>query len=445
VLRKRERLSYIQRDLPLFFRELPTRISVSGDALVSAVAQSDSAPVPRSTVIAVLAATTIAQIASVMGIAVFPVIAPRLAPEMGVAPATIGYQISLIYGAATFGSPLMSFAVGRWGACRASQVGLCCCVMAMLLALTASLAALAATSILLGLAMTLMTPASAHLLYRFSPARNRNFIFSVKQTGVPLAWVIMALIAPGITLAFGWRWAVATVLIVTLVLVVLLQGVRQRWDDDRNPRATLATNPISGLVAVWRRPVLRWLAISSLALSFVQLCLGTFVITMLVEEGGYSLVTAGVMLSLVQGAGVAGRIVWGYIADKTRNSLGLLQKLAVTATLCCIVIAFLTPQWPAAVVGLVLLVFGAAAVGWNGLFLAEVARCSPRGMVSVATSAAMTWNFAGILVGPALFAATYNLTGRYTSTYALLSLIGIAAVIALGLCRRAGRQERTGV
>lgn len=401
-----------------------------------------AAAIPRSTVIAVLLTTTVAQIASVMGIAVFPVIAPRLAPEMGVAPATIGYQISLIYGAATVGSPIMSFAVTRWGACRASQVGLGFCVLAMALALTASLPGLVVCSILLGLAMTLMTPASAHLLYRFSPARNRNLIFSVKQTGVPLAWVIMALAAPGITLAFGWRWAIATVLIVALVMLVALQRVRERWDDDRSRDAPVRTNPMAGLMALWRYPVLRWLAIASLALSFVQLCLGTFVVTMLVEEGGYSLVSAGVMLSLVQTSGVAGRVGWGYIADRTRNSLGVLQKLALTTTACCLIAAFIGPGWPMPALALLFIVFGAAAVGWNGLFLAEVARCSPRGMVSVATSAAMTWNFGGILIGPAVFATVYQLTGRYTSTYALLSVVGLSAVAALLMCRAAGRRER---
>jgi hypothetical protein len=88
------------------------------------------------------------------------------------------------------------------------------------------------------------------------------------------------------------------------------------------------------------------------------------------------------------------------------------------------------------------IVFGAAAVGWNGLFLAEVARCSPHGMVSVATSAAMTWNFAGILIGPALFATVYQLTGRYTTTYALLAGIGLSAMAALLMCRAAQRRER---
>ncbi len=397
--------------------------------------------IPRSTMIAVVVATTVAQVASVMGIAVFPVIAPRLATELGVAPATIGYQISLVYGTAAFGSPMMSFAVARWGACRTTQVGLGCAVLAMALALSASLAAMVVTSILLGLTMTLMTPASTHLLFRFSPPQNRNLIFSIKQTGVPMGWMVMALVAPGITLAFGWRWAIGFVLVVALATLLALQRVRASWDDDRKRDAPVRTNPIAGLTALWRYPMLRWLAIASLTLSFVQLCLGTFVVTMLVENAGYSLVTAGVMLSLIQGAGVAGRILWGWIADQTGNSLGLLKKLAMTTAACCVVMAFIGTGWPTALTALFFLVFGAAAVGWNGLFLAEVARCSPRGMVSVATSAAMTWNFGGILLGPALFATVFRLTGSYAVTFGLLSVVALSGVVSLLLCSAAGRRE----
>ena len=397
--------------------------------------------IPRSTVYAVVIATTIAQIASVMGIAVFPVIAPRLAAEIGIAPAMIGYQISLIYGAATIGSPLMSFAVTRWGACRATQVGLAFGVLAMALALTASVWALVVASILLGLSMTLMTPASTHLLFRFSPPQNRNLIFSIKQTGVPGGWVVMALVAPPITLAFGWRWAAALVLAVCLVLIVLLQFVRAQWDDDRKPDAAVRVNPIASLVVLWHHRPLRWLSAGALTLSCVQLCLGTFLVTMLVQEADYSLVAAGVMLSVVQASGVGGRILWGWIADRTSNSLGVLQKLAVTTAACCVVMAFLSPAWPQALIALLLVVFGAAAVGWNGLFLAEVARSSPRGMVSQSTSAAMTWTFGGILLGPAVFAAVFGATGSYGVTYLLLTLVPAAGVGMLALSGAARRRE----
>jgi len=151
-----------------------------------------------------------------------------------------------------------------------------------------------------------MTPASAHLLFRFTSPKNRNFIFSVKQTGVPIGWTLMALVAPPITVAFGWRWALLVVLMVALATMLALQSVRTRWDDDRYTRTTVQQRPFDGLRLVWRYPVLRWVSASSLFLTFVQLCLSTFAVTMLVEEAGYSLVAAGFILSLVQASGIAG-------------------------------------------------------------------------------------------------------------------------------------------
>ena len=390
--------------------------------------------------VAVVVANIIAQVASVTGIAVFPVIAPELAAELGVAPSLIGYQMSLLYGTALLGSPFLSFMITRWGACRTSQVGLGFCVVAMALGLTANLWGLAATSVLLGMAMSIMTPASAHLLFRFTSPKNRNFIFSVKQTGVPIGWTLMALVAPPITVAFGWRWALLVVLMVALATMLALQSVRTRWDDDRYTRTTVQQRPFDGLRLVWRYPVLRWVSASSLFLTFVQLCLSTFAVTMLVEEAGYSLVAAGFILSLVQASGIAGRVMWGWVADRTGDCLGLLGKLCMTMVACCAAMVFLWPSWPAGLTGFVFMIFGASAVGWNGLFLAEVARCSPRGLVSVATGGAMVWNFAGILIGPALFAAAYRLIGSYAWTYGLLSVIAAGGLCMVLLAAAAGRR-----
>ena len=401
-----------------------------------------SADVPRSTVIAVVLVTTAAQAASTMGAAVFPVIAPRLAADVGVAPATIGYLISLIFGAATLSAPFTSSAVTRWGACRATQAGLTICALGMVLALTASISGLAGCAILVGIGMTFMTPASGHLLFRFSPPQNRNFIFSVKQTGVPLGWMIMALAAPSITLAVGWRWSIALVIAICAGTVIALQPVRARWDDDRKAGAAVAVSPFAGLRLLWRYPVLRWLAMSAMCLTFVQLCLATFLVTMLVEEGGYSLVAAGVMLSLAQAAGVAGRVVWGWVADRKGDALGLLQKTAMATTLCCVIAAFIGPSWPMPVLALFLMVFGMAAIGWNGLFLAETAHKSPHGMVSIATSGAMVWNFAGILIGPALFATAYNVTDSYAHTYGAMSIVALLGTVLLTLSASAARRAR---
>lgn len=397
-------------------------------------------------VITVVALTTLAQIGTVMGIAVFPVIAPRLAAEMGVEPSLIGYQMSLIYGAATLSSPFLTWMVTRFGACRAIQAGLLLSVVALALALLSGLAALVIASILLGTAMSVMTPAGAHVLFRFSSPKRRNLVFSIKQTCVPAGWMLMALIAPPVTLMFGWQWAIALVMAFAVVMIAALQVVRATWDDDRKPQGGSAVQQArEGMTLLWKMPELRWLSVASMFMSGVQLCLSSFAVTMLVQEAGYGLVAAGVMLSVAQGAGVTGRIAWGWIADRWGNCLGLLLRLSAVMVASCVVMGFVTAQWPPLLMAMLFLVFGASAIGWNGLFLAEVARLSPPGKVSVATSGAMVWNFAGILIGPALFAMIVRANSNYAMTFGLLSLFALGGYAALWMTAAHARRATTAI
>lgn len=400
-------------------------------------------PSMRSSVAVVVALTTLAQIGTVMGIAVFPVIAPKLATEMGVEPSLIGFQMSLIYGAAMLSSPFLTWMVTRHGACRAIQAGLMVSVVALVLALLPGLPYLILASMLLGAAMSVMTPAAAHVLFRFSPPKHRNLLFSIKQTCVPAGWMIVALVAPPVTLMYGWKWAIALVIAMALIMIAALQPVRAVWDDDRSPQAGgVRQQAREGMALLWRVAELRWLSVASMFMSGVQLCLSSFAVTMLVQEANYGLVAAGVMLSVAQGAGVTGRIVWGWIADRFGNCLGLLLKLSGVMVMCCVAMAFVTPQWPHALMAMLFLVFGASAVGWNGLFLAEVARLSPPGKVSVATSGAMVWNFAGILLGPALFALLYRANGSYAQTFGILTLFAVAGFAFLTMTAASARRSK---
>lgn len=392
-------------------------------------------------VAAVVAATTAAQVAGAMGAAVFPVIAPELARTLGVQASLIGYQMSLIYGAALFGSMLFAWMVARYGGCRTTQIGMACCVAGLAVGLHASVAALVVTSVFIGIAMSINLPAATHLLYRFSPPQHRNFIFSLKQTGVPLAWALMALLAPAITLAWGWRWALALVLVSALATLLAMQIVRERWDDDRRPDLPVRARVFEGVQLVWRLPALRWLGVAAFGMAFVQLCVGTFTVIMLVGEAGYTLIEAGLMLSVAQIAGVIGRMVWGWLADRSGDSLRVLQWLTIGMLLCCLAIAFLKPGWPVPLTALIFALFGATAIGWNGLYIAEVARRSPPGQVSIATGGAMVWNFAGILAGPTAFTLMYELLGNYALTYGTMALMAAVVFLALQATRRAQLRE----
>jgi len=396
-------------------------------------------PAPR-TVAAVVAATTAAQVSGAMGAAVFPVIAPELARSLGVESSLIGYQMSVIYGAAMLGSMLFTWMVARYGGCRTTQIGMVCCAAGMAVALQGSITALVLASLLIGAGMSINLPAAAHLLFRYSPPRHRNFIFSLKQTGVPLAWALMALIAPPVTLAWGWRWALVFVLASALLTLVAMQPPRAAWDDDRRPDRAVQMRVFDGVLLVWRLPVLRWLGVSAFCLAFIQLCLSTFTVVMLVGEGGYTLVQAGLMLSVAQVAGVLGRIAWGWFADRSGDCMASLQYLTLASIACSGIIMFLTPGWPVLLTALLFAVFGATAIGWNGLYTAEVARRSPEGQVSLVTGGAMVWNFAGILSGPTAFTLAYKSIGSYTATFALVIVVAVLTLFTLRAAQRAIRQ-----
>jgi sugar phosphate permease len=136
-------------------------------------------------------------------------------------------------------------------------------------------------------------------------------------------------------------------------------------------------------------------------------------------------------------------VLWGWLSDLTRNGPAILVKVSIIMTGCCVLVAFITPATPPLFTALVFMIFGATAVGWNGVFMAEIARCSPRGLVSVATGGAMVWNFAGILIGPATFATVYALIGSYAWTFGLLALIAATGCVFLVRGGTAAQQSIT--
>jgi sugar phosphate permease len=99
---------------------------------------------------------------------------------------------------------------------------------------------------------------------------------------------------------------------------------------------------------------------------------------------GLTLPAAGRYLALAQLAGMAGRIVFGVLSDRTfggrrRAPLGIAGCLSAV---CSLAIAFTGPESSAAWLSALALVFGFAGIGWNGVphtLMAELAGPSAAG------------------------------------------------------------------
>jgi hypothetical protein len=74
-------------------------------------------------------------------------------------------------------------------------------------------------------------------------------------------------------------------------------------------------------------------------------------------------------------------------------------------------------------------VFGASAIGWNGVYLAGAARLAPGGQVIAATGGCLFFTFLGVVVGPPVFAAVAAFTDSYSLGYLLFA--GFTFVCAL--------------
>lgn len=388
-----------------------------------------------------LAEVTGVQLLATLSVLTLATVAPLAAASLGVGAETVGFQVSLIYGAAAAVSGVAGALVRRLGAGATSMAAMAFGLIGTLGLTVGTLWTMALASLLLGIGYGLVNPASSHLLSRFTPAPRRNLVFSLKQTGVPLGGVLAGLMLPGVAQAVGWRGAAVAVVVLFALMLAAMAPMRRHWDSDRVPDLPLRGSLLDGPRLVWRQPTLRGFATMAFGFAALQLSLMTFTVSMLVHDLGWSLVAAGGAISLMQGSGAAARIAWGALADRLRSGTLVLAGIGALSALAAAATATLTPAWPVALVLVLLAAFGAASIGWNGVFLAEVARVAPPGAVSAATGGALMFTFAGVVVGPALFSAAYGLIGRYDVTFGLMALFPVAGSLAvLRQSRTAGRR-----
>jgi MFS family permease len=364
------------------------------------------------------------QVIASMAVLTVPAMAPALAMQMEISANLVGAYITLVF----IGSMLSSLPVGplvmRHGAIRVSQASLLCSAtgMALLAALPTVPSALVSAA-LIGIGNGTMTPASSHLLARTAPPDRLAMVFSIKQTGVPLGGALAGLVVPTLVLAVSAQLALAVVATACVACALVAQGWRAALDDDRRPRHPIAVGSVlsSMRMAMSLPPVVRLVAVA-MFFAATQICLGTYLVTYLNAELGYGLVQAGMVLAAAQTSGAIGRVIWGWMADRGPGPYRTLTAVAVVMSLCSVGIAALQNGAPALLVVALAALYGATAAGWNGVFLAQLARQAPAGQATLVTGGAMTFVFLGTLLGPLVFAALSDLALTYRAGFAALAL-----------------------
>jgi predicted MFS family arabinose efflux permease len=371
-------------------------------------------------------------------------IAPAVAGGVGVATVWVGYQIALLYSVAMVTAPFAGHFIHRWGALRVCQVSLLASALGVGLASLGTLYTIVLASIVMGFGYGLVNPASSHLLFQRTSAQDRSLVFSIKQTGVPLGGVIAGLVTPALTVAFGWQIALAAGLPIGLLLILLLQPLRATWDAERcsttlgGDRAGIR----AGVLLVWQHPRLRAPALAAFCFTMIQMSLIGFCVAFAVTELGFGMVQAGLLLAVIQGTGIVARLGMGWVADRRQDNAGVMLGAGLLSAAAALGFFLLEPGSPILLVHALAILFSIGAVGWNGVFLAEVARAAPPGQIGTLTGIASVMTFAGVVVGPSLFVWLQENLGSYGEAYLLLMLPALIGSGLLYTSRRA--RHRTG-
>jgi len=366
-----------------------------------------------------------------------PTIAPAIAAGHDLPVILIGSQSGLMFAgmaiALTFGSNFSP----RWGGCRAMQVGMVLLALGAALATAGHVVTLVMASLLMGFGYGFITPSNTRILRRFTAEKNRNVVFSIVQMGVPAGVLIAAIAGPAITVAIDWQAALWVCGALCLALAAILQSGRALWDRDRESALPVVVNPFMPVKVMWGVPPLRLLALAGGTLACGQVVIHSYTVAMFYEELSLPLVQAGFMLTVAQIGAVIARPAWGWLADRTRDCLGVLMVLAAVMSIMSLGVATLGLGWPTWATYVLLFFFGCTASGWHGAYLGELAKLAPADNVSTATGGSLIVIHLSSIITPVIFAGAYALVHSYSLAFSLLVIPSIASIVLLGAARRA--------
>lgn len=359
-----------------------------------------------------------------------------LAPQLGLSLTRLAVLSTLMFGVGTVTALLAGRLLQRLGPWRLAALCAGAIAAGMGCLWVGGPAAPWLAVVLFGMAFGPETPASAAALAGVTPPRRRPWVFSIRQTGNQIGAMAGSMLLP---------WLLVVQPEAPFALVLLLALAMTAWclvlsrHPACAPSAALPAAPVAAapgnlerqaLRRVLRSRTLSVLAIAVLCYTTLQVCLNTFLMSLAVREWHLEAVNAARWVALLQGAGLLGRLFWGWWAQRVANATGLLGAIgllmALSGVAALAVPAGAVPALRCALVALL----GFSASGWNGVLVAEVARIAGPREAGALTGTVLMFGYAGLTLAPLLFVGIGQLTSM---TMAFTLILGAAGVAGLAL------------
>lgn len=360
-------------------------------------------------------------------------IAPMVALSLGVESSLIGIYVCCIFSGAAISAVIGGTMVTRYGGIHVSQVCLILATIGLILTCLGNLWLMALGALFIGVSYGPITPASSDILAHTVPREKMGFVFSLKQTAVPLGSALAGFAIPGIALwAHDWRAGPLFTALSCLLVMLLVMYHRSDLDNHTDPEARFSMQSIiNSLRLVITHPELRRLLVVGFTYNGAQMCIFSYIVAYLVEDVTLPIVFAGFALSTASAGGMIGRIFWGVFADWVRSPRLTLSFLGFLMASLAVTTSFFNDQWPSWLILVTVFGLGASAIGWNGVHLAQIARVAPAGKAGVATGGTLFFGFGGAIFLPVLFGKLHSWFGQYQEGFWVIATT--SSLVALWL------------
>lgn len=330
-----------------------------------------------------------------------------------VAAPTVGFLVSLMAWGAV---------VDRVGERRVLVVGMAATALASACAaFSSSFAMLGIFLFVGGMAASSANAASGRVVVGWFPPQRRGFAMGIRQMALPLGVAVAALTVPGVAESHGVGWALALPTVVTFLAAV---GCLFVVDPPRPERAAaqgsgLLDNPYRNSGVLWRIHGV------SVLLVVPQYLVWTFALLWLMTDRNWSAASAGLLITVTQLLGAAGRIAAGALSDRVGSRMRPLRWVAVAAAVSMGALA-LTDRLDSPVSVALLVVASVITVADNGLAFTAVAEIAGPYWSGRALGAQNTSQYLAASLVPPVFGALVAAVS-FPVTFAVAALFPLVA------------------
>jgi MFS family permease len=356
-----------------------------------------------------------------------------LAPQLGLSLMQLAALNTVLFGVGTVLALMAGRLLRRLGDWTVAALCAACVAAGMACLFVGGWLAPWLAVLLFGLAFGPETPASASVLARLTPPARRPWVFSIRQTGNQIGAMGGSILLPLLLM----RDARLPYVVVALLAVAVAVWCIVLSRDTRLARPAAEGSVLAGETAgaglrqVFGSRPLRALALATLCYTVAQMCLNTFLMSLAVREWRLDVRAAAGWVAWLQAAGLAGRLFWGWLAQRSESAARLLGLLGLL--IACTGITLMA--WPAARsgfgLGTLLALLGLSASGWNGVLVAEVSRVAGPRDAGALTGSVLMFGYAGLALAPLAFAALGGVTSMAMAFTGVFAAAGVAGALLL--------------